>query len=248
MSSAVRYHPLFRVRVREQGTGKNLRGIHCKPTARALTHMRNHRLVFKNNQPGFDVYFSTNPDAGNSVFGQISNPIILSFAMFTESPQALAEYEPSAEAGQQSQFYFDNLLASDTLHPGNDSPMSTGPSVSSNDGVRIYPHEFAVDTKDIAGADSLQIRHLVTNRVALSEPLELNPDKVDLSRPAIDLRHAESGPYRIAPTPGTSRKIYVDDQLARGNVLAAIDVHWRTPQDPAADTATYVVTFKRKAP
>lgn len=248
MSSAVRYRPLFRVRVRDQESGKDMLGLRCEPTRRSVRKMRDHRLVFKSQPPGFDVYFSTNPDVGNAVLGPITDAIVLSFAMHANSPTVLSRYHPPPEQDQQAQFYLDNLLANGDLHPGQDSPMSTAPSVSSNDSVQIYSHEFALRPDDIAGANTLQIRHLVTNRVALSEPLQLDPEKVDLSRPALDLRNKDPGPYRVTPNTGPGRKIYVDDQMVRGNVVAAIDVHWRTTQNVAANAATYVVNFKPRLP
>ncbi len=246
MSSAVRYHPLFRVRIREHGTAKDLPGLRCRPTRRSVSMMRDHRLVFKSRPPGFDVFFAVNPDAGNAILGPITNPIVLSFAMSAESPTVLSRFHPPAEQGQQPQFYLDNLLADGELHPVTESPMSTGPSVSSNDSVRVYPHEFTLKAKDVEGADTLQIRHLITNRVALPQPIALDEEKVDLSGPALDMRKAEPGPYRVAPNTGPGRKIYVDDEMARNSVVAAVDVHWRTVQNTATDAATYVVNFKRQ--
>ena len=254
MTYAVRYHPLFRIRIRELGTDKGIQGIRCRPTRRSVIKLRNHRLVFKAAPSGFDVFFSTNPLAGNAVMGRISplHPVVLSFAMVADTPAALSAYEPIGEANESSQFYLDNLLADGSLHAGTDSPMSTGASVSNSDAVRMYGHEFSLRASDVAGAAKVQIRHLVTNRVALQQPLNLDPEKVDLSRPAIDMRNAEPGPYKIAPNPNPAaqdlRKIYVDDELVRGNTVAAIDVHWRSLQDPATQIATYVVSFKPRAP
>jgi hypothetical protein len=251
MSFTREYRPLFSVLAREEGTNLALAGFSFAPTSRCRRALRDHFLIFRPGESGFEVYYQRNPEAVDPLLGPITSRVQFGFQFAQAQTSFFDAYEPDLTADTGPQLYLDNLTAEGEIQPGTTSSLSAGTVVAPEDATKIYPPVFDL-TMDLGG-DAPPTTYTVRRKfdptsVVLEVPI-VAVTGADRAVTRVDLSGQPAGPYTLATDAEDSgaRTIYVDGELAGAPILGLVDVAWETRQDSApTGGVAYIAEFRRR--
>lgn len=236
------YKPLFRIRAVQQGAAAEpVRFLRFAPSSRCAAALRDHGLLFKHREGGFDIYYSRSPTSENALIGSISRRTRFTFSMNATNPTALDQFEPDIDNAFGHQFYFDNLRADFEIKLIDNTTMAVANTVGLDDIVRICPRFFVRMTKS-----PLPTKYEVDPSIVDGEPKVF--DDVSFNTD-IDMRDRPEGVYLMTSRPGGEETLlYLDDEIGRQNTLGVVDLYWESAQSSVAEKGLlYRMTFIPKA-
>jgi hypothetical protein len=250
MSFVLSYHRLFKVSVLEGGSGSVLSDLLFQPTASSLLKLKNHNLIFRAREEGFEVFYQMNPLNPQPILSRINDRIQFCFAIYQTEADFFKHYKPDLNKDSGPQLYFDNLTSKGRLQ--NKATLTVSNFVKIDDAVKVYPKVFNAHI-DLAGGGPIPTKFRVKERfnpknVVLAVPIKASAN-VKRASAQINLSGQPTGPYTLETDISAlaSKSIYIDNELAECNVSGLVDIHWETPQDavPSGGVA-YEIRFQKK--
>jgi len=257
MSFSITYHPLFRVRCKEQGSDKILDLLRFSPDRDTEKLLEDYMLIFRKREGGFDIYYETNDYALPALITPIENRLKFTFFIEVLSNSFFAEYEPDFDI--LPQFYLDNLTSSGNISNATSGNLTNSGHFKEDDLYKIYPGTFRVavaqnisnpptkvlvkdpyppkntiQTIDITNSDSADTVHVLIN-----DPIINKAEYI-----------GDNGPYILQtnkPNP-PPQNIYLHEELSRKNINGILDLHWTNAQDtvPQDTGKEFQIILKRK--
>lgn len=255
MSFTIDYRPLFHVTIQDHQQALAspadppfLTGITLQPASVTRKLFEDHHLIFRPQEGGFAVYFSSNPQSPQPLLGQISDRIRLSFFILLKQANFFNLYVPELTSESGPQLYFDNLTATGNLQVKESLTSST--FVKVEDAVKIFPHIFYIAVQKGAGDGSNVLVRDKFNpaNIQLTIPIP-NPAVGVLTFIKIDMADFPSGPYTVKTDAAGAvpRNIYIDNDAAKVQPLGILDIYWETAQDLVPSKGvSYAIRFKKK--
>jgi hypothetical protein len=257
MSFTIAYHRFFSVRVKEHSTNNAIRSLSFNPTPDTIDHFKDHQLVFRSGDNGFDVYYRSNPDARTTLLSPIESITRFSFGIKVKDPSIFTLFEPANAL--YPNLYLDNLTPAGNISNSAQGNLTESTSVKQEDLSRIFPVTFIQKTNmDVADPPTQwRIKKKFTPQSTLQTVPFSNPDgsailHIKLNDPVLHKAEyiAEEGPYvletdKAAPPAST---IYLSSYLSQRSVQGVLDIYWDSPQTnaPANSGREYQIIFKRK--
>ena len=249
MSFIHSYHRLFKVTIRDDDSGEELKTFRFQPTSHSLEQLDNHRLVYRSRDEGFEVFYRADPLAAEQVTSPITDRIRLSFGLIRMDADFFSRYKPSLTRKSGPQLYFDNLTPTGQLQ--NRAALSTDNIAKISDAIKIYPKVFGAKL-DLTGGGPAVTKFIIKDKfdpavTILEVPVTVNPG-AKLASTKIDLAAKPEGPYLIKTDAAGSaaRNIYIGNELARTRISMLVDIHWESPQDSVSPGGeAYEIRFKK---
>jgi hypothetical protein len=256
MSFALSHYRLFAVTVRdddisvEQPVGALLKGLKFIPTSVTQQRLKDHQLIFRVGEYGFEVYYRTNPLAADPLLGCIRNSVRFSFLIYQTDGELFSHYGPDLTGETGPQFYLDNLSDSGDIELDVEE-LSAGSSVDVADAMKTCADVFTLSA-DVSGpsppTEFRVIRRFPPLDVLESSPIVASTGS-DVGVAKFDLSGLPSGPYTLdTDAPGSNAKtIYKDNDVVAARVKGVLDVHWNERQDlTPAGGRQFVVRFEKQ--
>lgn len=257
MSFSITYHPLFRVRCKEQGSEKVLDLLRFSPDRDTEKLLGDYMLIFKKRKGGFDIYYETNDYASPALITPIENHLKFTFFIEVLSHSFFAEYEPDFDL--LPQFYLDNLTTSGNISNAASGNLTKSGHFKEDDLYKIYPRTFrVVVAQNISNPPTrLMVKDPYPPKNTIQTIDITNPDSADTVQVLINdpvINEAEfisnNGPYilqlnKANPPP---QNIYLLEELSRRKINGILDLHWKNTQDtvPQDTGKEFQIILKRK--
>jgi len=214
------YLPFFRIRALHNSSGNSLPGVQLQPTAQCRRRLADHQLLSRATAQGLEVWYTLNPWQSPPVLAPLSSAVQFDFSLLLPA-DFFTEFHP--DFADERQLHLSNLAGDGSIKPGATVALSSIPTVSSADAIRIVPARFELPLTIPAAASSIDIRGWHDDTVLHSVPVsELGTGP----RLEFDLRRVGSGRFRLAPDnqPTQHTHVLLDNEVAASRSQGLVSI------------------------
>ncbi len=244
MSYIRQYHNLFKVVARNINTKDVLAPVKLTPTAQCRNQLANHRLVYREREGGFDVYYQLNPGAAEPVLGKIEKKTQFGFMMTLSDRGFFKQYEPGLT--DEPHFCFDNLDKNAVIQYKDGACLSVGPLVTASDATKIHGSVFHEPVDLSNGSSKLIVKDRFKDEIVAEFKIDSGTGP-GLVLVRVDLSDHGRGGYILATDSAgaVEKSIYIDDNLVQANPQGIVNIFIDKAQDEMPESGVeFVINFK----
>lgn len=259
MGFIIQYNRFFSVTMIDEGLDKPIGEFSFFAVSETLRTFRDHNLLFRPTNSGFEVYYCSNP------LIPISEKIRFTFG-FRYSNNSLYEKFGLTQADSSDPLVYEPALCFDNITPGGSIITEQGASLASSgsdpdehvaveDTGRIYSQTFTlIQAANEAVPENYILKHryrplpeqtVPVNVAEGAQTVQTIINSADMGDDYI----REPGPYTLKTnSPESTRNIYLHNELAGQSARGVVDIYWETTQNSVAEDTgqQYYITFKPK--
>jgi hypothetical protein len=259
MGFIIQYNRFFSVSMMENGLDKPIGEFSFFAVSETLRTLRNHNLLFRPSNSGFEVYYCSTPliPITEKVrftigFRYSNNSLYEKYGLTKTDSSDLLVYEPA--------LCFDNLTPDGSIITEQGASLAASGAepdehVAVQDTGRIYSQTFTlVQVANEAVPENYILKHRYQPSPEQTVPVNIADDAQTVQTIINSADRdgdymSEPGPYTLkTSSPESAQNIYLHNELAGRSARGVVDIYWESTQNSVAEDTgqQYYITFKPK--
>lgn len=259
MGFIIQYNRFFSVTMMENGPDSPINDFRFFAVSDTLRTLRNHNLLFRASNSGFEVYYCSTPLI--PITGLVRFTIGFRYSNNSlYEKYGLTSSDSSDPLISEPALCFDNLTSGGSIITGQGASLAAsgadpGEPVSVEDTGHIYSQTFTlVQPADDTIPENYTLKHRYQPAPEQTVPVKVaeGAKTVQTIINSADLEDdymSKPGPYTLkSSSPENTRNIYLSNELAGRSARGVVDIYWETAQNTVAEDTgqQYYITFKPK--